>query len=65
MYCIKKTPPKELEKVWPEHYAGDQVDMAQIYELVAPMSVEEKRLVTEIIEEMKRGNIQIIPEVNK
>jgi hypothetical protein len=60
-----KAAPKELQKVWADHYAGDQVDMAQIYELVAPMSVEEKRLVTEIIEELKKGNIQILPEETK
>jgi hypothetical protein len=35
--------------------------MAQIYEMVAPMSVEEKRIVTELIEHFKSGKIEILP----
>jgi len=53
--------PKELREVWAKHYAQDQVDMAQIYEMVAPMSVEEKRIVTELIEHFKSGKIEILP----
>jgi len=52
--------PKELRDVWAKHYAEDQVDMAQIYEMVAPMSAEEKRIVVEVIEHLKSGKLEVV-----